>query len=67
MKDEIARIGVQAHAVKSAPMKHLWDAIKTVLGADEPRVNWKVFLQMLLDRGRRTVVSGNRAKLFLLA
>jgi CheY-like chemotaxis protein len=39
MKDEIARIGVQAHAVKSAPMKQLLDTIKTVLGTDEPRVN----------------------------
>jgi DNA-binding NarL/FixJ family response regulator len=39
MKDEIARIGVQAHAVKSAPMKNLLDTIKTVLGTDEPRVN----------------------------
>jgi DNA-binding NarL/FixJ family response regulator len=39
MKDEIARIGVQAHAVKSAPMKNLLDTIKSVLGADEPQVN----------------------------
>jgi CheY-like chemotaxis protein len=39
MKDEIARIGVQAHAVKSAPMKQLLDTIKTVLGTDESRVN----------------------------
>jgi len=39
MKDEIARIGVQAHAVKSAPMKNLLDTIKTVLGRNEPRVN----------------------------
>ena len=39
MKDEIARIGVQAHAVKSAPMKNLLDTIKSVLGTDEPRVN----------------------------
>src|ERR1700683_3698367 len=39
MKDEIARIGVQAHAVKSAPMKNLLDTIKTVLGADAPPVN----------------------------
>ena len=39
MKDEIARIGVQAHAVKSAPMKQLLDTIKAVLGSDEPRVN----------------------------
>jgi CheY-like chemotaxis protein len=39
MKDEIARIGVQAHAVKSASMKQLLDTIKTVLGTDEPRVN----------------------------
>src|ERR1700677_2304418 len=38
-KTEIARIGVQAHAVKSAPMKQLLDTIKTVLGTDEPRVN----------------------------
>jgi CheY-like chemotaxis protein len=39
MKDEIARIGVQAHAVKSEPMKNLLDTIKSVLGVDEPRVN----------------------------
>jgi len=39
MKDEIARIGVQAHAVKSEPMKNLLDTIKSVLGTDEPRVN----------------------------
>jgi DNA-binding NarL/FixJ family response regulator len=39
MKDEIARIGVQAHAMKSAPMKNLLDTIKSVLGTDEPRVN----------------------------
>jgi DNA-binding NarL/FixJ family response regulator len=39
MKDEIARIGVQAHAVKSAPMKNLLDTIKSVLGTDEPQVN----------------------------
>src|ERR1700722_7662100 len=39
MKDEIARIGVQAHAVKSAPMKNLLDTIKTVLGTDEQRAN----------------------------
>jgi DNA-binding NarL/FixJ family response regulator len=39
MKDEIARIGVQALAVKSAPMKNLLDTIKSVLGTDEPRVN----------------------------
>ncbi len=39
MKDEMARIGVQAHAVKSAPMKNLLDTIKTVLGMEEPRVN----------------------------
>lgn len=39
MKDEIARIGVQAHAVKSAPMKQLLDTIKTVLGTEEPRAN----------------------------
>ncbi len=39
MKDEIARIGVQAHAVKSAPMKNLLDTIKSVLGTDELQVN----------------------------
>jgi DNA-binding NarL/FixJ family response regulator len=39
IKDEIARVGVQAHAVKSAPMKNLLDTIKAVLGTDEPRVN----------------------------
>lgn len=39
MKDEIARIGVQAHAVKSAPMKQLLETINTVLGTDEPRIN----------------------------
>jgi CheY-like chemotaxis protein len=39
MRDEIARIGVQAHAVKSAPMKELIETIKTVLGKDGPRVN----------------------------
>jgi CheY-like chemotaxis protein len=39
MKDEIARIGVQAHAVKSAPMKQLLDTIKAILDTDESRVN----------------------------
>jgi CheY-like chemotaxis protein len=39
MKEEIARIGVQAHAVKSEPMKNLLDTIKAVLATDEPRVN----------------------------
>jgi len=39
IKDEISRIGAQGHAVKSAPMKHLLETIKTVLGTDKPRVN----------------------------
>jgi DNA-binding NarL/FixJ family response regulator len=36
IKDEIARIGAQGHAVKSAPMKQLLDTIKSVLGTDDP-------------------------------
>lgn len=39
VKDEIARVGAQGHAVKSAPMKQLLETIKSVLGADEPRAN----------------------------
>lgn len=39
IKDEIARIGIQAHAVKSAPMKQLLETIKRVLGTDGPRIN----------------------------
>jgi len=36
IKDEIARIGIQAHAVKSAPMKQLLETIKSVLGPEGP-------------------------------
>jgi DNA-binding NarL/FixJ family response regulator len=36
IKDEIARIGIRAHAVKSAPMKQLLETIKNVLGMDAP-------------------------------
>jgi DNA-binding NarL/FixJ family response regulator len=36
IKDEIARIGIQAHAVKSAPMKQLLETIKSVLSPDGP-------------------------------